>query len=317
MRWSLMFEGQEGVTWSQWLAAAEACERLGFEGLFSSDHYFPTGGTTERGSSDAWTVMAALAARTQRIRLGTMVSPATFRLPGQLAKVVATVDRISGGRVDLGLGAGWWEEEHRTHGIPFPPTTTRFEMLEEQLEILHGLFTKDPFSFRGEHYELAKGRFLPKPLQRPHPPVIVGGGAGPWLTRLIVRWADEFNAVGVAPTAAAERFARVRGAIAESDREQASLTTSVMTWVVVGATEDEFRARVHRARERDAELDEEWLARDCIIGTPDRAIERLAEYAGAGAQRMVLNHMLFDDLDMLELLAAEILPNVPDPSPAA
>jgi F420-dependent oxidoreductase-like protein len=310
MRYSVMFEGQEGVTWDEWLGAARACERLGFEGLYSSDHYYPTGGTPDRGSSDAWTVLAALAASTERLRLGTLVSPVTFRLPAHLAKTVATLDHISGGRADLGIGAGWWQEEHATHGIPFPPTSVRFEMLEEQLAVVHGLFTEDPFSYSGAHYRLAEGRFLPKPIQRPHPPIIVGGAGGPTLARLAARWADEFNTVGVAPEVAAERFSRVRDAVGARDRDQAAFTTSVMTWVFVGATEDEWRGRVQRARERDPELDDEWVERACVVGTPDRAAERLSAYAAAGAERMVLNHALFDDLDMVELLAAEILPRV-------
>ncbi len=310
MRCNLMFEGQEGVTWDEWVAAADACERLGFEGLYSSDHYFPTEGTPERGSSDAWTVLAALAARTRRIRLGTMVSPVTFRRPAHLAKTVVTIDRISGGRVDLGLGAGWWKEEHRTHGFPFPHTATGFEMLEEQLEIIHGLFTEDPFSFSGAHYTLEEGRFLPKPVQRPHPPIIVGGAGGPRLAALTARWADEFNTVAVEPGVAGERFARIRRAVEAAGRDPSAVATSVMTWVFVGTSEGEWRARLDRARRRDADLDEEWVQRVCIVGTPDRAAERLLEYAEAGAQRMMLNHSLFDDLDMLELLAAEILPRV-------
>ncbi|MEX2275487.1 MAG: TIGR03560 family F420-dependent LLM class oxidoreductase [Actinomycetota bacterium] len=311
MRFSLMYEGQEGVTWDQWLAIAQAAERLGFEGLFSSDHYFPTGGGRDRGSSDAWTIMAALAARTERIRLGTLVSPVTFRRPAQLAKVVTTVDRISGGRVDLGMGAGWWEEEHRTHGIEFPETTERFERLEEQLEIVHGLFTQDRFEFEGAHYRLARGSVFPKPVQRPHPPIILGGSGGPWLTRLIVRWADEFNTVAVGPAAARERFARVRDALDAAGREQSSLVTSVMTWCFVGRSDDEWRGRVALARERDPELDDDWVEEACVYGTPDAAAARIAEYADAGCQRLVLNHALFDDLDMVELLAAEILPLVP------
>jgi F420-dependent oxidoreductase-like protein len=310
MRFSLMYEGQEGVTWEEWVAAAEACERLGLEGLFSSDHYFPTGGTRDRGSSDAWTILAALAARTRRIRLGTMVSPVTFRHPAQLAKTIATIDRISDGRVDLGMGAGWWEEEHRTNGFPFPPTPERFDLLEEQLEIVHGLLTRDPYSFTGAHYELAEGRFLPKPVQAPHPPIIVGGGGGPRVAALAARWADEFNTVGVAPAAARDRFGRVRDAVDAAGRDQATLATSIMTWVFVGKTDAEWRQRVARARARDPDMDDEWVEAACVVGTPDRAVERLSEYRGAGAERMVLNHASFDDLEMVELLAAEVLPHL-------
>lgn len=149
MRFCLMIEGQEGITWEQWLAIARACERLGVEALFTSDHYLSVMGARGRGSNDAWVLLSALAARTERLRLGTLVSPVTFRLPAVLAKAATTVDAISGGRVEIGLGAGWWEEEHRTHGFPFPPSAERLEMLEEQLEVVHGLLTQETFSFRG------------------------------------------------------------------------------------------------------------------------------------------------------------------------
>ena len=317
MRTSLMLEGQEGVSWPHWLAVADACERLGFEGLFTSDHYLSVMGTRGRGSNDAWAILAALAARTERIRLGTLVSPVTFRHPTVLAKLATTADHISSGRVDLGLGAGWWEEEHRTHGFGFPPVAERMQMLEEQLEIVQGLLTNERFSFAGRHYELADCEFLFKPVQRPHPPIIVGGNGGPRIARLVARWADEFNTVGGSPQEVAERITRVRDAVDAAGRDQSTVVTSLMTWVYVGADEDEFRARVERARLRDPDPDPfddalEELSKDCIVGTPERAAERISEYAAAGVQRIVLNHELFDDLEMLELLAREVLPRVED-----
>jgi F420-dependent oxidoreductase-like protein len=315
MRFCLMVEGQEGVTWERWLALAEACERLGFEGLFTSDHYFSVVGAGGRGSNDAWTVMAGLAARTSRLRLGTLVSPVTFRHPTNLAKIATTVDAISNGRVEIGLGAGWWEEEHRTHGFPFPPDGERMEMLEEQLEIVHGLLSEPTFSFESRHYALEGCAFLPKAVQRPHPPIIVGGNGGPRLSRLVATWADEFNTVGGTPDDVRERYARVRDAVGTAGRDQASVVTSFMTWVFVGRTEEEWRARVAQAHTHDptAGTFEEYLAdieKDCIVGTPDRAAERLSEYAAAGVQRVMLNHELVEDLEMLELLATEILPRV-------
>jgi F420-dependent oxidoreductase-like protein len=316
MRFCLMLEGQEGVTWAQWLAAAEAAERLGFEALFTSDHYLSVMGNRERGSSDAWTMLSALAARTSAIRLGTLVSPVTFREPALLAKAATTVDHVSGGRVELGMGAGWWEEEHATHGFAFPPVPERFARLEEQLEIVHGLFTKERFSFAGKHYRLQDGAFWPKPEQDPHPPIILGGTTvGPWMQRLIAAWADEFNTVGGSPEEVAGRIARARDALEVAGRPQDSLTTSFMTWCYVGRTEQEWRDRVERARQRDpqAATFEDHLAEleaDTILGTPDRAAARLREYADAGVQRVMLNHELFDDLDMLEVLAAEVIPRV-------
>jgi F420-dependent oxidoreductase-like protein len=313
--YSLMLEGQEGVTWSQWLAIARTCERLGFDGLLTSDHYLSVVTTEEPGSNDAWTLLGALAASTERLRLGTMVSPVTFRLPAVLAKAATTVDRISNGRVQLGMGAGWWDLEHRSHGIPFPPAPERFEMLEEQLEIVHGLWSEDVFSFEGRYYALEGCRFLPKPVQRPHPPIVVGGKGGPRLARLVARWADEFNRVGGTPDELRASIERVTDALDRQGRDRASVAMSFMTWVFVGRTDDEWRHRADRARRMDPTAGslEEYLAdisRDCIVGTVEQAIDRMNEYAAAGVQRFVLNHELFDDLQQIELLGQEIIPKV-------
>ena len=313
--YSLMLEGQEGVTWPQWLAIARTCERLGFEALLTSDHYLSVVTTEEPGSNDAWTLLGALAASTERLRLGTMVSPVTFRLPAVLAKAATTVDRISGGRVELGMGAGWWDQEHRTHGIPFPATPERFEMLEEQLEIVHGLWSEDVFSFEGRYYALQGCRFLPKPVQRPHPPIVLGGKGGPRLARLVARWADGYNRVGGTPDELRASIERVGDAVDRAGRDCASVTMSFMTWVFVGRTDAEWRDRADRARRMDPTAGslEEYLddiSRDCIVGTVDQAIERMNEYAATGVQRFVLNHELFDDLDQIELLAQEIIPKV-------
>ena len=311
-----MLEGQEGVTWSQWLAMAETAERLGFEALFTSDHYLSVHGDAERGSSDAWTMLSALAARTSTIRLGTLVSPVTFREPAVLAKAATTVDHVSGGRVELGMGAGWWEEEHRTHGFAFPTVAERFERLGEQLAIVQGLLTQERFSFAGTHYRLQDAPFWPKPVQRPRMPIVLGGTTvGPRMQRLIATYADEFNTVGGTPQEVRERIDRARGAVDRASRTQDSLTTSFMTWCFVGRTEDDWRDRVERARRKDAEADafDEHLAEvevDCIVGTPDRAAARLREYADAGVQRVMLNHELFDDLEMLDVLAAEVIPRL-------
>jgi alkanesulfonate monooxygenase SsuD/methylene tetrahydromethanopterin reductase-like flavin-dependent oxidoreductase (luciferase family) len=244
-----------------------------------------------------------------------MVSPVTFRLPTVLAKAATTVDRISNGRVDLGMGAGWWEEEHRTHGVPFPPTAERLEMLEEQLEIVHGLWTEETFSFESRHYAIEECRLEPRPVQRPHPPIVVGGKGGPRIARLAATWADEFNRVGGTPEEVRASFDRVLSAVESAGRDPSAFTTSFMTWVFVGTTEDDWRTRADRARVRDPDAApfEDYLddvERDCIVGTVDRAIERMNEYAAAGVRRFVLNHSLFDDLEQIELLATEILPHV-------
>jgi F420-dependent oxidoreductase-like protein len=315
MRICLMVEGQQGPSWEQWTAIADACERLGFEALFSSDHYFPGDGPGGTGSFDAWTILAGLAARTERLRLGTMVSPVTFRHPAVFAKIATTVDHISGGRVEMALGAGWWEEEHRMHGIPFPPTAERFELLEEQLEIVHGLVREDRFSLESRHYALEDARLLRKPVQRPHPPLIVGGRGGPKVAALVARWADEFNTVGGTPDAVRGRFAGVRDAVAAAGRDPSSVTTSLMTWFLVARNEDELTAKADRARgfDDDAGSPRAYLERihdDWIVGTPEQAIDRLKSYDAAGVQRIMLNHHLYDDLDMLELVGREVLPAV-------
>ncbi|MGZ5295768.1 MAG: TIGR03560 family F420-dependent LLM class oxidoreductase [Actinomycetota bacterium] len=316
MRFCLMIEGQEGVTWDRWLALADTAERLGFEALFRSDHYFSARGVDGRGSTDAWVLLAALAARTERIRLGALVSPVTFRLPSVLAKSAATLDEISGGRAEIGMGAGWWAEEHTQFGIPFPPTLERFEMLEEQLEIVHRLFTEDRFTFEGRHYTLAEAEFLPRSVQRPHPPILIGGTkVGPWMQRLIGAWADEFNTVGGDPEQVRERFGRARDGIAAAGRDPDALVTSLMTWCFVAPTEDEYLAKLERARSLDPtagpfEAYRADIEADCIVGTPERAAERLSRYAAAGVQRVMLNHRLYDDLEMLDLLATQVFPKV-------
>ncbi|MEO8422562.1 MAG: TIGR03560 family F420-dependent LLM class oxidoreductase [Actinomycetota bacterium] len=316
MRFCLMIEGQQGVTWKHWLALAESAERLGFEALFRSDHYFSSQGVGGRGSTDAWTLLAALAAKTERIRLGTLVSPVTFRHPSVLAKAAATVDEISSGRVEIGLGAGWWMEEHTQFGFPFPSTRERFEMLEEQLEIVHRLFTEDRFSFEGRHYTLTDAEFLPKGTRDACPPIIVGGKkVGPWMQRLIGAWAAEFNTVGGSPEEVRERFGRARDGVAAAGRPPDSIETSMMTWFFVAPTEDEYLAKLERARSLDPtagpfDAYRADIEADCIVGTPERAAERLSQYAEAGVQRIMLNHELYDDLEMLELLATEVFPKV-------
>lgn len=317
MRFCLMLEGQEGVTWPDWLGAARIAERLGFEAIFTSDHYLSVMPDTgrDRGSSDAWTMLSALAASTETIRLGTMVSPVTFRPPAVLAKAAVTVDRVSDGRVEIGMGAGWWEEEHRAHGFAFPDTRTRFDMLEEQLEVVHGLLTQERFTFQGHHYQLADVPFAPKGVQEPHPPIVIGGSGGPRVAALVSRWADEFNTVGPSPEQARERFGAVRDRLDADGREQHTLTTSVMTWCYVGETEadamrviEKARARAMRVARFEDELEE--LRAHCIVGSADQAVERLNEYAAAGVQRIMLNHELFDDLEMLEVLAERVFPQV-------
>jgi F420-dependent oxidoreductase-like protein len=311
-----MVEGQQGVTWSDWCALADHAERTGLEGLFRSDHYFSATGVSGVGATDAWAILAALAARTSRLRLGTLVSPVTFRAPAVLARSALTVDLISDGRVEIGMGAGWWEEEHTRFGLPFDDVEHRWQLLEEQVPIVHGLLTQDTFSFEGTHYRLDGADQLPKPVQRPRPPLILGGSTvGPRMQALIGGYADEFNTVGGTPSDVAARFARARAGAAAAGRDPDTLVTSLMTWFFVAPTEEAYVEKLRRAHALDPSAGpfdayRADIEHDCIVGTPDRAIERLREYAAIGVQRIFLNHELYDDLDMLDVMTTDVLPEV-------
>jgi F420-dependent oxidoreductase-like protein len=234
MRLCLMVEGQEDVSWDEWLALADACERAGLEGLFRSDHYLSVIGRRERASHDAIATLAALAARTERIRLGTLVSPVTFRHPSVLAKSVATIDHVSGGRVELGLGAGWNEGEHAAYGFDFPRLGTRMELLEEQLEIVHRLWTEGSVTFAGRHYRLEDCPALPKPLQQPRPPLILGGSAKARAVALAVRLADEYNTLLASIDDCRERKSVLVEACESAGRDPATLPLTLMATCVVG-----------------------------------------------------------------------------------
>jgi F420-dependent oxidoreductase-like protein len=311
----LMIEGQEGVSWPQWVALAGACEENGFAGLFRSDHYVSFGHPAEWGALDAWATLAALGPLTSKIRLGTLVSPVTFRPPSILAKSVLTADFASGGRVELGMGAGWFEGEHSAYGFPFPTASVRYEMLEEQAEIVHRLLDhkEDEVTFKGRHYQLDGCHPLPKPLQDPHPPLILGGGAGPKASALAARWADEYNTFSADPAECGRRRKRLLAACEAINRDPGSLRFSIMTGTLIGASETELRARASRlmAQRGDggdpaAFLDDWRLKR--TGGTPDEVLERLATFAAVGVQRVMLQHLLHDDLDALELIGQEIIP---------
>lgn len=311
-----MIEGQQGVTWSDWCALADRAERTGLEGLFRSDHYFSAGGVSGVGATDAWAVLAALAARTSRLRLGTLVSPVTFRAPAVLARSALTVDLISDGRVEIGMGAGWWEEEHTRFGLPFHDVEHRWQLLEEQVPIVHGLLTEDTFSFEGRHYRLDGADQLPKPVQRPRPPIILGGRTvGPRMQALIGGYADEFNTVGGTPSDVATRFARARAGVKAAGRDPDALVTSLMTWFFVAPTEEAYVEKLRRAHALDPtagpfDAYRADIEHDCIVGTPGQAIERLRTYAAVGVQRIFLNHELYDDLEMLDVMTTDILPEV-------
>jgi F420-dependent oxidoreductase-like protein len=311
VRIALMIEGQEDVSWDDWIALAEACERHGFEALFRSDHYISVGDFRERGSLDAWGTVTALAARTTTLRLGTLVSPATFRHPSVLAKLAVTADHVSGGRVELGIGTGWWETEHAAYGFPFPPLRTRMDVLAEQLEIIHRQWQDEPFSFHGAHYTLEDLDARPKPVQEPHPPLIMGGVAQKRSAALAARWADEYNTVFPDVATAKERHDKVMAACEAIGRDPGTMGFSMMNGLLIGADEAELRARADALAEwRREPTDLEALRGTWVVGTTDQVIERLREYEAAGVQRVMLQHLLHRDLDVIELLGEAVIPAV-------
>ena len=310
-----MVEGQENVSWPQWLDLAAACEETGLEGLFRSDHYLSVQGRGERGSLDAWATLAGLAAATDRIRLGTLVSPVTFRHPSALAKTVVTCDHISGGRVELGLGAGWHEDEHLAYGFPFPPQRERLEMLAEQAEIVHRQWTEDEVGFEGKHYSLRDLHTLPKPLQDPHPNLIIGGQGGRRSLAIAARWADEYNVFFASTKRCAEIKGRAQDAWRNEGRDPDTLAFSLMTACVVGSDRGSLEKRARAAMDHagsDGSV-KAWLddLRDAaVVGTPREAIARLKEYEAAGVHRIMLQHQTHEDVDMVRLIGEEIAPSV-------
>jgi F420-dependent oxidoreductase-like protein len=312
VRICLMIEGQEGVTWEDWRRLAIAADTGGFDGLFRSDHYVSILGRDVRGSLDAWATLCALAPLTERIRLGTMVSPATFRHPSVLAKMAVTADHASGGRIEVGLGAGWLDREHEAYGFPYPPMAERMEILAEQLEIVHGQWTQSPFAFSGRHYEIAAAEHLPKPVQRPHPPLVMGGVAKPRSAALAARWADEYNTIFASPETCAERRAAIRAACETAGRDPDSVTFSLMTGIVVGAEPADVERRAREVADFKGEPADEALEAlpraNWIVGTVPEVIAQLRELEAAGVERIMLQHLIHRDLEAIELIGREIIP---------
>ncbi|AEG45443.1 LLM class F420-dependent oxidoreductase [Isoptericola variabilis] len=298
-------EPQQGASYDTLLAVAQATEKLGFSAFFRSDHYLTMGGDGLPGPTDAWTTLAGLARETSTVRLGTLVSSATFRYPGVLAIQVAQVDQMSGGRVELGLGAGWFKAEHTAYGIPFP--AKRFGLLEEQLAIVTGLWSTpvgETFSFSGEHYTLTDSPALPKPAQAKIP-VIVGGGGPRRTPALAARFADEYNQAFPEIDAIGPRIDVINKALADAGRSPESLTQSVALVLAVGKDEAEFTRRAAAIGREPAELREHGIA-----GTVSEAVDRLASLRDQGVQRVYLQVLDLQDLDHLDLVAREVAPQL-------
>jgi F420-dependent oxidoreductase-like protein len=294
-------EPQQGATYDDLLRVAKATEDLGFDAFFRSDHYLGMGTEGLPGPSDAWITLAGLARETSRIRLGTLMTSATFRLPGPLAISVANVDQMSGGRVELGIGAGWFEEEHTKYGIPFPSTSERFDRFEEQLAIITGLWETDGgFSHHGEHYQVEDSPGLPKPVQQPRPPVIIGGKGKKRTPALTAQYADEFNVPFDSPAFSAEQFERVRQACADAGREPVTLSNAVI--IACGRDDAEVDRRLEAIGQTRETMDGPG-----VCGTPAQVVDRLGEYAEAGSTRAYLQVLDLTDLDHLELLASEVM----------
>ncbi len=321
MRFALMIEPQQGISWRQQVILAQRAEGAGFDTLFRSDHYESFPGPSGRETSDGWAVIAGLVRETGTIRHGTLVSPVTFRHPGNLAKVVATIDHMSDGRVELGLGAGWHADEHRRHGFAFPDLATRLDLLEEQLEVVSGLWARPAgWSFRGHHYTVEDALFVLPPVQRPRPPLIVGTRGAARGVRMAARLADELNLYYCGAEAARRVFQMLDAECAAIGRDPRSVTRSVLLGTVVGEDRAATDARLTSIRatfeypggaaEWAAEHGDVWL-----VGTPDEVAGRIRQFADAGADRVVFQDFLPDDLGMISLLGTVAGSWSPRPSP--
>ena len=319
MRFALMIEPQQGLSYADQLAIVQRAESVGFESFFRSDHYQSFPGPSGEPTTDAWAVLAGLARETSTITLGTLVSPVTFRSVGNLAKVVTTVDEMSGGRVEFGLGAGWNEPEHRELGLPFPEIKERADLMEEQFAVLHGLWEEpDGWSFTGRHVRIEDSSFHPKPVARPGRPVVPNGAARPRLLtggegsprslRIAARYVDEFNLSSSSPEKAVTTYAALAAACEATGRDPATMGRSVMAGVLIGRNEAEVASRKGAllAAFGDESGGDDWFdAREprWILGTPNQARAMVARFAEAGAERIMLQDFLPRDLDMVDLMA--------------
>jgi F420-dependent oxidoreductase-like protein len=306
MEFRVFTEPQQGATYAQLLALARKTEECGYDAFFRSDHYLKIGPVSgEPGPTDAWVTLAGLARETERIRLGTLLSAGTFRLPGPLAIMVAEVDHMSGGRIELGLGAGWYEPEHTAYGIPFPTLRERFDRLEEQVEIITGLWSTprgETFSFSGRHYQLTDSPALPKPLQRPHPPLVIGGHGARRTPALAARSAAELNVPFGSVEASRAMFERADAACDRIGRDPTTLTRSVAQVLCCGKDDAELARRAGRIGRQVDELRAHGLA-----GTPAELLDKLDQFAQVGVSRVYLQTLDLSDLDHLELVASEVM----------
>jgi F420-dependent oxidoreductase-like protein len=304
----IFIEPQQGASYDRVLTLARVAERLGFDGFFTSDHYLKMSEVSGLpGPLDAWTTLTGLARDTTTLRLGSLITPVTFRRPGPLAIAIAQVDAMSGGRVEFSLGAGWFDEEHRAHGIPFPTTKARFEMLAEQLDVITGLWSTpqgERFSYKGAHYEIVDSPGLPKPVQEPHPPIILGGYGAKRTPALAAKHASEFNLPFGTLDVFLQQRDRVRAACEAAGRDPESMRFSVALVLCVGRTKAELDARMAALGPFVPGVD------NGAVGTPDQVVATLQAFRDAGASRAYLQTLDIDDLDHIELVASDVAPHL-------
>lgn len=306
MEFRVFVEPQQGATYAEQLGVAQAAESLGFGAFFRSDHFQAMSGDGLPGPTDSWVTLGAIARETSRIRLGTLVTSATFRYPGPLAIAVAQVDEMSGGRVEFGLGSGWFEDEHRAYGVPFPSVRERFDRLSEQLAIITGLWTTprgETYDYAGEHYSIVDSPALPKPVQNPHPPIVIGGTGAKRTPELAAKYAAEFNLPFASIDVAEKQLRRVADAVAAADRPADSMTYS-SAFVLCAGRDDAEVAR--RAAVIGREVDE-MRSNSPLVGTPTEIVDKLGPWAELGVQRVYAQTLDLSDLEHLELLAGEVM----------
>jgi alkanesulfonate monooxygenase SsuD/methylene tetrahydromethanopterin reductase-like flavin-dependent oxidoreductase (luciferase family) len=327
MRFALMIEAQQGLSYADQLAIVQRAEATGFESFFRSDHYASFPGSADQATTDAWAVLAGLARETSRISLGALVSPVTFRHPGNFVKLVTTVDEMSGGRVEVGVGAGWNEADHKQHGLPFPDMKDRADLMEDQLALLHGLWEEKPgWKFDGHQIKVRGGKLIPGPVQHDGRPVGKNGRRRPWIItgsegsprgfRLAARYSDEFNLSSASPEIAKRKQAELDAACVAAGRDPRSLTRSAMSGTLIGRDRDEVERRAEAllsAFGEEGKRGLDWLQSRrsrWIMGTPDEARAMVERYAEAGIERLMLQDFLPRDLEHIELMAKELIGKV-------
>ena len=314
----IMIEGQEDLTWDRWHRVAEHTEALGFESIWRSDHLIPDVSDDTSEALEAWISLATLADRTNRLRFGPLVTPITFRHPAVLAKMAASIDQLSNGRLEFGLGAGWHDGEHKAFGVPYPNMAERFERLEESLQLTIATWTRDNVTFEGKHYRLENITSHPKPVQRPHPPIIIGGNGKKRTIPLAAKYGNEWNGTSQTPDEYRERRELLRGLCEGFGRDPDTVRCSLMLTLLTGRTDGlEVRTRIrtlagimskypHMPTATPESLSQEGR----LVGTPSQVVERLQQFEEAGAERFMLQIFDCDDMDMLETLAADVMPQI-------